>query len=85
MFEDDVLLLVGRLAGLDEQSENFSADCEDWLYAHLDMSLERFTQVIQLVMPFTPILSSPLTKRRYHVLGVQEGELFSALVKTEAE
>jgi hypothetical protein len=83
MFEDDVVTLVCHMAGIDEQSDTYIEQADEWLYAHHEMTLEQFTQVVSLIMPYCPALSSPLTKKHYHVLGTQDAHGFTAIVKKE--
>lgn len=42
-----------------------------------------FVKFIDDLMELTPVLKSPLTGSLHHVLGIQEGDLFTAIIKKE--
>ena len=42
-----------------------------------------FVNFIDDLMELTPVLKSPLTGSLHHVLGIQKGDLFTAIVKKE--
>lgn len=83
MFEDDVVTLICHIAGIDEQTEDYYDKAEDWLWAHHELSMEQFQQVVSLLMPYVPALQSGITTKWYHALGVQDGKGFTAIVKKE--
>lgn len=83
MFEDDVVTLVCHMAGIDEQSDTYIEQADEWLYAHHEVTLEQFTQLVSLIMPYVPVLQSEISTKWYHALGLQDGKSFTALVKKE--
>lgn len=57
------------------------APAEDGLIDKYGIDFDEFHKLIEALLPLTPVLTSPLTKTRYHCF-IKEG---TALVKTEAK
>lgn len=60
--------------------EDMDVQCDD----KFGVGFEEFSAIVRAIMPYTPMLKSPLTKSVHHCLGVtMGGGGFRAIVKRE--
>lgn len=60
---DDVVTLVCHMAGIDDQLDTYIEQADEWLYAHHEVTLEQFTQLVSLIMPYVPVLQSEISTK----------------------
>lgn len=56
-------------------------DIEQRMYDQLDMDFDTFYKTVELLLPYTYPLRSPVTDELVHAFGVSEGDTFRAIVK----
>ena len=59
-------------------------DIEQLMYDKLDMDFDTFVKTVELLLPYTYPLKSPLTDRRMHTFGVLDKNGYRAIVQEEA-
>ena len=64
--------LAMAILGLDETDNSHWDLIEERLNARLNISLDQFNELVDVILPFAPTMPSPLTGEEFHVLGVRE-------------
>lgn len=91
--DDDLELLAWMTLGFDEESAiefinsrydrdaEFKYDIEENIERKFGCSYHQFCELIEILLPMTPLAESPLTGQKYHAFMDREG---CAIVKIEA-
>ena len=83
MTDLDGLEVAAHIFELDHDDENIDEMVEGKLYEEWGIDLDVFTSIVSWLLPLTPVLESPLSKERYHVLGFHDDKAFIALAKAK--
>lgn len=79
----DLEELVQTMAGYSDD-ENFDSD--DYLNTIYGIDITTFNRIVEDLLPFTPVLKSPLTGKLSHCFGIIENPetgLFRAIIKKD--
>ena len=77
--------LAAHLLGIDINEDYDYEAVEDWLAEKFGVDFHAFAGAVDLLLPMTPVLQSPLSRRRYHALGYMDGSAYVAIIKREAD
>ena len=79
-------LVANILTDNDEEKAEQLIDAdevENLFYEKYDIDIEQFQTIVELILPYTPLMESPLTKELYHTLGLHDERGFRAIIKQE--
>lgn len=85
--EWDIEELSGYALGKSEaQVEEMinNSTCEDELNEKYGIDFATYCQIVQDLLPFTPVVRSPLTNKDFHAFVVHEKDNSRAILKQEA-
>lgn len=87
----DLQMLMGAALGLtEEQTEDIinrdETDLDDQFYEKFDVDTEAFGNLVEALLPLTPMIQSPLTQQLYHafVRPIGNGNM-QAIIKKAAQ
>lgn len=66
----------------DELVEN--GELEEKLMDKFEVDLQIFHNIVEALLPYTPIMQSALTQSRFHCLGVHDKHGFRAIARIDA-
>ncbi|ECQ2015358.1 hypothetical protein FZ143_22175 [Salmonella enterica] len=73
-------LLMGMFAIDDSKYED--TDFNDLTLTHFSVDFEQFAGVVDALLPLSPVVSSPMSGKKYHAFMSKDGQAF---IKTEAD
>ena len=80
----DAIEVAAHIFGIDPDDDDIDETVEDALYERWGIDADTFANIAAALLKLTPVLQSPLSEKRAHVFGWQDGVAFVALMKLEA-
>lgn len=88
MYYDEVQELACAILGIsydDLVDEGRESEIEEKLYEKFEISMEQFFNIVEALLPFTPIVQAAVTGNKYHAFVKEKESLMYVKQKVETE
>lgn len=88
MYYDEVQELACAILGIsydDLVDEGRESEIEEKLYEKFEISMEQFFNIVEALLPFTPIVQAAVTGNKYHAFVNEKESLMYVKQKVETE